>query len=265
METGLRLDRLPAYCFSSFRFFDPGEKHVTRICGQDVLLMVFDGVLRFSEDGRPVEVRKGEYYIQRRGLYQEGITASEIPRYYYIHFQGVFGESVSGEKLLPIRNEVNCGELFGLYRQLDLLQASKASEVEKNAVFYQILAGLLRPLRSTEQGRAFQKAAALFAHNLKRPFSLEEIARLCGYSKNQIINIFKAETGKTPYSYVLDLRREAARQLLLNSEMPVTQIALECGFGNYVNFYKDFIRSERIPPTEWRERSRQAPGRTGTL
>ena len=54
----------------------------------------------------------------------------------------------------------------------------------------------------------------------------------------------------------MGLRREAARQLLLNSEMSAAQVAAECGYGSYVNFYKDFVRSEGCPPAEWR-RSRQ--------
>ena len=63
MESGLNLELLPVYCGSSFRYFEPGEKHVTRVFTQDVLLLVFEGVLRFSENGRPIEVGKGEYYI----------------------------------------------------------------------------------------------------------------------------------------------------------------------------------------------------------
>ena len=253
MESGLNLELLPVYCGSSFRYFEPGEKHVTRVFTQDVLLLVFEGVLRFSENGRPIEVGKGEYYIQRSGLLQEGTVKSDCPQYYYIHFRGVF--SPLG-KTLPLRGEIQTGELFALFRRLDLLQAAGASALEENAVFYQILTALLRPFRSTGQNRAFQKAAALFAHDLRHPFSLDELSQLCGYSKNQLINIFKAETGKTPYSYVMGLRREAARQLLLNSEMPAAQVAAECGYGSYVNFYKDFVRSEGCPPAEWR-RSRQ--------
>lgn len=251
--TGLNLDVLPAYVGSSFRYFDPNEKHVTRVCPDDVLLMVFDGALCFSENGRPVRVKKGEYYIQRSGLFQEGVAASEQPKYYYIHFHGQF--STSG-KLLPLSGKIQTDEFFGLFQKLEFLKAAKASAIEQNAVFYQILALLLQPLRDSEQHQVFQKAAALFANDLRRHFSLDFLSQSCGYSKNQIINIFKAETGKTPYNYVMGLRREAACQLLLNSELSVSQIAAECGYGNYVNFYKDFVRNKGCAPAIWRQQKR---------
>ena len=52
----LSMDSLPAYRFSSFRYFDPGERHIHRTFREDVLLLVMDGVLRFEEGGNAVEV-----------------------------------------------------------------------------------------------------------------------------------------------------------------------------------------------------------------
>ena len=43
----LSMDSLPAFRFSSFRYFDPGEKHIHRTFREDVLILVMDGVLRF--------------------------------------------------------------------------------------------------------------------------------------------------------------------------------------------------------------------------
>ena len=82
----LSMDSLPTYRFSSFRYFDKGEHHMERTFREDVLLLVMDGVLRFHEDGTPVEVGSGEFYIQRHGLHQVGIEESDTPKYFYIHF-----------------------------------------------------------------------------------------------------------------------------------------------------------------------------------
>ena len=103
----LNMDQPPKYIYSSFRKFLPGEKHINRICSEDVLVMVFDGVLRFYENGAAVEVGKGEYYVQRSGLVQEGRTASLQPQYYYIHFAGDFTPS---SHMLPLRGkkELRC-------------------------------------------------------------------------------------------------------------------------------------------------------------
>ena len=56
---GIDLNESIVYKHSSFRFFDAHEHHVSRICEDDVLLLVFQGVLRFSEDGRQYETASG--------------------------------------------------------------------------------------------------------------------------------------------------------------------------------------------------------------
>ena len=50
--------------------------------------MVFEGVLRFRENGIPVEVHPGEYYIQRHGLLQEGKCESDSPKYFFYTMVG---------------------------------------------------------------------------------------------------------------------------------------------------------------------------------
>lgn len=101
------------------------------------------------------------------------------------------------------------------------------------------------------------KIIALATQDVQKPFSLTEIARECGYSKNHIINIFKRETGQTPYVYISNLKLTMARNLLQNSEQSVAQISVACGFGSYINFYKEFIKAEGCPPKEWRNRQQR--------
>lgn len=141
MEDALNMDLLPQYEMSSFRCFEKEERHVTRICREDVLVMVFDGVLRFYENGHLVEVSKGQYYIQRKGLLQEGTVESDMPQYYYVHFKGAFE---SGKHMLSLYGEADISELYPLFQQLEFLQHAGAGAVELNGVFYHILSVLNR-------------------------------------------------------------------------------------------------------------------------
>ena len=86
LATKLNMSVVPKYEYSSFRTFFKDEHHISRICNENVLLIVFSGVLRFEEDGKEVEIGAGEFYIQKAGLVQTGIRKSDLPRYYYIHF-----------------------------------------------------------------------------------------------------------------------------------------------------------------------------------
>lgn len=251
MEHTLSFDKVPIYYSSSFRFFEEHEKHMTRICSQDVLLMVFEGTLRFVEDGVPVEVSEGEYYIQCRGHLHTAIEESDMPKYFFIHF---FGEFDSGNNSIPLRGYADFSELFPLFRKLNTLRLADASIVEKTAVFCEILSVLKKGNDRAEKSTVVLEVISMVSDDIQKPFSLDEVASKCGYSKNHVINIFKRETGKTPYAYITDMKIDMAKQLLLNSESSLAQIGIECGFGDYINFYKAFVKSEGEPPLTWKRR-----------
>ena len=250
MAYGFSLDTLPRCTCSSFRYFEKHERHMTRVCSQDVLVMVFDGMLRFVEDGSLVEVGAGEYYIQRHGLLQEGNLESDMPSYYFIHLEGSFADEGN---TLPIRGKVDFKELFPLFKKLDETFLFQSSIVEKSAIVYQILTILKNQDTDTGRSPVIMKVISAVSADLKKPFSLQDIARQCGYNKNHIIRIFKKETGKTPHAYITDLKIEKAKQLLLSSDASLSQVSIESGFGEYINFYKAFMKNEGCPPLAWKK------------
>ncbi|MBQ4556463.1 MAG: helix-turn-helix transcriptional regulator [Clostridia bacterium] len=250
MEYGLSLDHLPLCTDSSFRYFEKHERHMTRVCSQDVLVLVFDGVLRFSENGIPLEIGAGEYYIQRHGLRQEGLVESDTPSYYFIHLEGTFSDKGN---ILPIRGKVDFNEMFPLLKKLDELYLFHAPVVEKAAVVYQVLTLLKNQSGTMSRSPVVMKVISAVFADLQKPFSLQDIANQCGYNKNHIIRIFKKETGKTPYAYITDIKISKAKQLLLGSDASLSQISAECGFGDYINLYKSFVKAEGCPPLVWKK------------
>lgn len=251
MAYGLSLDTLPTVTYSSFRYFEKQERHMTRVCSQDVLVMVFDGVLRFRENGVPVEVRAGEYYLQRSGLLQEGNIESDSPAYYFIHLQGcVYTERGN---VLPMRGKADFTELHPLFRKLEELYMCRAPLVEKASAVYAVLSLLRKQSDRVGRSPVVMKVMQVVSEDLQKPFSLQEIASACGYNKNHIINIFKKETGMTPYAYITDMKIKKAKRLLLNSDASLSQISTECGFGEYINLYKAFVKAEGCPPLVWKK------------
>ncbi|MBQ4150619.1 MAG: helix-turn-helix domain-containing protein [Clostridia bacterium] len=252
MEYKLSMRKLPTLAYSSFRYFEKHERHVTRVYNWNVLVMVFEGVLRFREDGESVEVHAGEYYIQRSGLLQEGLIESDAPKYYFIQWND--GEFTADEEdALPIRGKADFAELFPLFKELDTLRITEAPLIEISAVFYQILTNLRRSLNHRGSSEVVTKVVSEVTKDIRRPFLLEKIAAKCGYSKNHIISIFKKETGKTPHTYISDMKVDLAKQLLQNSESSLYSIAIECGFGSYINLYRTFVKTVGCSPDIWRK------------
>lgn len=240
----LDMNRSPKYLETGHKIFRNGEKHITRVCQHDVLILMESGRLYFSEDKDPVELGAGEYYIQRRERHQQGLVPSSDARYHYIHFVGEYGES---EGLAPHGN-FRAEDIQPLCHRLVKMQITGGSYVEKCALFYRILSHLHRDGASGTRHADITWLALAFAEQPARQFDLSEIASHMGYSKNRTIQLFKERTGMTPCKYVQNLRLDAAVNLLENSSLSVGAIAEACGFGSYVNFYKAYVgRFGRTP------------------
>jgi transcriptional regulator GlxA family with amidase domain len=78
----------------------------------------------------------------------------------------------------------------------------------------------------------------LMEANLSEPLSLLEIADYAGLSRRQIERLFRQEMGRSPARYYLEIRLDRARHLLVQSSMPVVEVAVACGFVSASHFSK---------------------------
>ena len=78
----------------------------------------------------------------------------------------------------------------------------------------------------------------LMEANLAEPLSLLEIADHVGLSRRQIERLFRQEMGRSPARYYLEIRLDRARHLLIQSTMPVVEVAVACGFVSASHFSK---------------------------
>jgi transcriptional regulator GlxA family with amidase domain len=90
--------------------------------------------------------------------------------------------------------------------------------------------------------------------HLDQDLAVDRLAERVAMSPRQFARSFAAEVGVTPGRYVEDLRVEAARRLLESTARGVDDIAGSCGFGTPETMRRAFLRSVRVPPSEYRRR-----------
>ncbi len=83
-------------------------------------------------------------------------------------------------------------------------------------------------------------------------FDLEGLAKRVGLSKFHFHRLFKKATGVSPARYHLNLRLDAARRLLRESNMSIVAIALDVGFSNPSHFAQLFRREIGLSPSDYR-------------
>lgn len=90
--------------------------------------------------------------------------------------------------------------------------------------------------------------------------SLDELALQLGVGARQLRRLFVDRVGAPPTSVHTTRRLLFAKQLLTETALPVTEVALASGFRSFRRFNAAFLQANRIPPSELRRHLRAAPG-----
>lgn len=88
--------------------------------------------------------------------------------------------------------------------------------------------------------------------NYFKPIPLEKIAKIAKMSPFAFSRYFKKNSGAGFIEYLNRVRTNKACYLLRETEYPVHDIAMECGFASISNFNKQFRKTEGISPRDFR-------------
>ena len=92
--------------------------------------------------------------------------------------------------------------------------------------------------------------------NIEEPISPSILAREVGMSTRQLERLFRRYLNRSPKRYYMELRLQKARNLLMQTDMSVIEIALACGFASPSHFSKCY--RAQYGTTPYRERGAQA-------
>ncbi|MFP3422319.1 AraC family transcriptional regulator, partial [Bacillus sp. SIMBA_161] len=88
--------------------------------------------------------------------------------------------------------------------------------------------------------------------NYYESISVELLADILACSSRHLSRLFKRQTGSTPIDYMIKLRMEKAKELLLTTEASLQEIAEGIGYADKYYFAKMFKRYTGIPPIRYR-------------
>ncbi|MDN4522927.1 response regulator transcription factor [Fictibacillus fluitans] len=88
--------------------------------------------------------------------------------------------------------------------------------------------------------------------NLDDKLSLKQLAHHVFLHPQYLSRLFKQETGKTVTEYITQKRIEKSRELLIQSQLSITEISQQCGFTDINYFSRVFSKLEGVPPKKYR-------------
>ncbi len=136
----------------------------------------------------------------------------------------------------------------------------RALQAPDDDCFDSLLFILLDYASNCSNGLAKQRPSKLRTQRAKRfielhasePISLADIASELGVSRFTCVRQFRAQTGITPYGYLLQVRMERAKHLLEHTRLAIDDIGAHVGFRQLPHFSRSFKRCTSYAPSEYR-------------
>ncbi|OYQ39654.1 hypothetical protein CHU92_04595 [Flavobacterium cyanobacteriorum] len=98
-----------------------------------------------------------------------------------------------------------------------------------------------------------KKCITYIHDNIDEKIVLEDLITLTRWGKQYFIKVFKEYLGYTPTQYIIKRKIEKATSLIVESDMPITQISYELGFKSHSNFSSHFKRETGKSPENYRK------------
>lgn len=146
-------------------------------------------------------------------------------------------------------------EAFFHTRVLD--KAQFQSLIKLVSIFAQhlsIVSNQLLVQETSAEPPAIARAKQFICENQSQDISLAEVAKVANTSTYYFCKIFKKTTGLHFTDYLARVRIEKAKNLLVNPNLRVSEVAYEVGFQSLTHFNRVFRKMSGQTPSDYRER-----------
>lgn len=134
--------------------------------------------------------------------------------------------------------------------------ASELSDIDDS--FFESAAKMLLSLAVSEDemvstgNKHVDMAKRYIDRNFSTPIKVEEIAEHIGVDRKYLRNLFFRYVGVSTKDYLMNIRIERAKELLVNSDLSVSDVAMSVGYPDALAFSKIFKKHTELSPTEYR-------------
>jgi AraC-like DNA-binding protein len=161
-------------------------------------------------------------------------------------FHGPVRERVA-QMMMKFKTLAGAGRLVAF---LEILQALAATR------HYRRLASpTYAPSLALYQGERINRVCELISRRFRENVTQAEASRVAKMSGPSFSRFFRRATNWTFRAFLNEVRVGHASRLLLESDLSVTEICYDSGFGNLSNFNRQFLKLRRVSPRDYRKRT----------
>jgi AraC-like DNA-binding protein len=229
------------------------------------LVCIPEGFGLFETKKQKIEMRGDNIILLRPRLWHRYRPKPETGwREYWVGFSGPAYETIFDTHCFSRKAVFKVRESAGIHEKFEALIAcaqenGPALQQRMATQTCHLLAQLyastwVYPRAAREASKMVQQARKMMLATKPVDLMLEAIARKLGTSYSNFRRTFRGHTGVGPHQYRLHLKRSHARDLLLNADLPVKEIAFHSGFEEEQYFCRYFKKPMSRTPSSYRKR-----------
>ena len=257
--------------------FDAPHKYVSHFHNAHELILVRDGEAEFIIAGKKYAVKKNSViFINSFESHKSVITKYPYARYFILADQKFLDASINDPMLLSVfrqrpslfnhvlflsdSDSEKISMYFKLIHEANSEQGNYYNDIVKSVFnlmiidFHRIDPGYFPGFTAGENYRMITEIENHIDSNFKEQISLSETAKLFNCDMYYLSHLFKKITGYGFKEYLINRRLSKAKELLIKTNMNISDICFHSGFKNVNHFIRIFKEKEDITPLKFRKR-----------
>lgn len=220
----------------------------------DCFVYVTSGYAEYIYKGKCMRAEAGDIvYLAYKSKYKIRVV---VPDYCFIYVDFFFdGDEVRENEIFKFKGSQNIENEFIKLRKL-WNAGGLADRVQSKAILYNIYAGIIHnslayipSVRNKKIEPAISEIHNFFAD---RDFSIGDLSKLCNMSEVHFRRVFAQIYQTSPIKYINRLKINKAKELLISSNISISEVSERCGFLNAYYFSKVFKENTGVTPGEYR-------------
>lgn len=252
-----------------YHIVTPSNHYVDRPEGRAdyQIIYITSGIGSFTINGETKELGQGQLVLYPPNSPQfYHYLASENTSYYWLHFVGVKNHMEleplfsHGPKIIDIgHSDFICQAFEGTIAEF--INRDHYYTQISNHHLYTLLLTILRhqqksQINYTTIEKNIYDTANYMRNNYTKKYSLQEFADYSHLSVSRFIHNFQSVFNVSPMKYLMKIRLENAAWLLLNTNQPISDIAISIGYEDPLYFSRVFKKEHKMSPSHYRNNHR---------
>lgn len=266
---------MPFVCEADYSVSFGKMMHADRVAPFHVAIYLLQGSMEIIEDGVCHRLLPHQLFFLRSGVHHWGEKPfEEGSSWYYAHFycpepepqmvelsRNIYYDTkvclnpCDNEKYITLPKMTDCEKMRQIQKNFEkMIEAHVHGNIPQASVrLWQVFLECAKnaPGDSVQNVYVQKLLEYIQAHYIES-FGAREVEILCGLSYKYAGTLFKEETGQTIREYQRTLRVRKAKQLLKETDRPITEIAQLTGFSDVFYFSKVFRLEQGCSPSEYR-------------